>query len=174
MSLIHRIANLFRRNQVDREIEAELASHVALRIEDNRAAGMSESRARRQALLSFGNRRVVRERTAEADTALYLASIGADLRYACRQLRKNPGFAITAILVLALGVGASVAIFAFVDAALLKPLPYSDPSRLVVLFESNPLGPRFHLSYLDYLDWKRLNAVFQSVNAFDDTRRRVP
>lgn len=170
MSLVHRIINLFRRNQVDREIEAELASHVALRIEDNRAAGMSESLARREAMLSFGNRSIVRERTAETNAALYLASVGADLRYACRQLRKNPGFAITAMLVLALGVAASVAIFAFVDAALLKPLPYSDPSRLVVLFESNPLGPRFHLSYLDYLDWKRLNRVFQSVNAFDDTR----
>jgi hypothetical protein len=68
-----------------------------------------------------------------------------DFRFAIRQLRKNPGFAATAILVLALGIGASVAIFVFVDAALLKPLPYQDPSRLVGLFESISLGPRFHL-----------------------------
>lgn len=169
MSLSHRIANLFRRNKVDREIEAELAAHLEMRIEDNLDAGLSPKQARRAARLSFGNAALARERTTEADTALYLAGIGADLRYAWRQLRKNPGFAATAILVLALGIAAGVAIFAFVDAALLKPLPYRDPSRLVVLYESVSLGPRYHLSYLDYLDWKKLNTVFSSVDAFDNT-----
>ena len=72
-----------------------------------------------------------------------------------RDLRLQP------ILVLALGICASVAIFAFVDAALIKPLPYQNPSRLVVLFETISVGPRFHLSYLDYLDWKKLNTLFQ-------------
>jgi predicted permease len=167
MSLIHRIANLFRRNQVDREIEAELAAHLRLRIEDNINAGMDAKQARRSALLSFGNPTIARERTSEADTALYIAGIGADLRYAFRQLRKNPGFAFTAILVLALGVASGTAIFAFVDAALLKPLPYRDPTRLVVLYESVSLGPRYHLSYLDYLDWKKRNTVFSSTDAFD-------
>lgn len=169
MSLANRITNLFRRNKIDREIEAELASHLAMRIEDNLSAGMDPKQARRSAQLSFGNRRVAREQTTEADAALYFASIGADLRYAFRQLRKNSGFAFTAILVLAMGVASGVAIFAFVDAALLKPLPYRDPTRLVVLYESVSLGPRFHLSYLDYLDWKRLNSVFSSTNAYDDT-----
>ena len=169
MSMFRRLANLFRSRDVNREIEAELASHLEMRIEENIATGMNPKQARRNALLSFGNRNVAREKTAEADTSFYLAGIVADLRYAFRQLRKNPGFAFTAVVVLALGIAASVAIFAFVDAALLKPLPYRDPQRLVVLFESNPLGPRFHLSYLDYLDWKRLNTVFSSVNAFDDT-----
>ena len=168
MSLVHRIANLFRRSRVEREIDAELRSHIEMRIEDNLAAGMSQKQARHDALLRFGNRSTTREHTTEADTALYLASIGADLRYACRQLRKNPGFAATAVVVLALGIAASVAIFAFVDAALIKPLPYRDPSRLVALFESNSLGPRFHLSYLDYLDWKKLNSVFSSMDAYDN------
>ena len=89
-----------------------------------------------------------------------------DLRFTLRQLRKNPGFAATAILIIALGIASSVAIFAFVDAALIKPLPYKDPARLVQLFESIPLGPRFHLSYPDYLDWKRDNKVFDSLNVF--------
>ena len=169
MSMFRRLANLFRSKNVNREIEAELASHLEMRIQDNLAAGMDAKQARRNALLSFGNRNATREKTAEADTSFYLAGIAADLRYAGRQLRKNPGFAFTAVVVLALGIAASVAIFAFVDAALLKPLPYRDPQRLVVLFESNPLGPRFHLSYLDYLDWKRLNTVFSSIDAFDDT-----
>src|SRR6202789_3918145 len=89
-----------------------------------------------------------------------------DLRYAFRQLRKSPGFASTAVLVLSLGIGASVAIFGFVDAALIKPLPYAEPSRLAMLFESNSLGPRFHLSFLDYLDWKKQNRSFQSLDVF--------
>ncbi len=75
---------------------------------------------------------------------------------------------MTAILILALGIAASVAIFAFVDAALLRPLPYREPGRLVNLFERNTLGPRFHLSYLDYLDWKRLNRVFTSMDVYED------
>jgi predicted permease len=90
-----------------------------------------------------------------------------DVRFAFRQLRKNPGFAATAIVILALGIASSVAIFAFVDAALIKPLPYEDPGRLVQLFESIPLGPRFHLSYPDYLDWKRDNQTFSALNVFE-------
>jgi macrolide transport system ATP-binding/permease protein len=91
-----------------------------------------------------------------------------DFRFAIRQLRNNPGFAATAILILALGIGASVAIFGFVDAALIKPLPYQNPSRLVGLFESIPLGPRFHLSCPDYLDWKRFNTVFDSLEVYEN------
>ena len=168
MAMIRRIANLFSRSKVEREIQKELASHIAMRMEDNLAAGMSPQEARRDALVRFGNPGVTKEKTTEADAALYLESIWTDLRYALRKLWKNPGFASTAIVVLALGISASVSIFAFVDAALIKPLPYRDPSRLVALYESNPLGPRFHLSYLDYLDWKRLNKVFSFLEAFDD------
>jgi macrolide transport system ATP-binding/permease protein len=168
MSVFRRITNLFSRDKLQREIDTELRSHIEMRIEDNLATGMSATEARREALLRFGSRGSMQERTAEADASLYLASIGADIRYAIRQLRRSPGFACTAIIVLALGIAASVAIFAFVDAALIKPLPYRDPSRLVALFESNQLGPRFHLSYLDYLDWKKLNSVFSSMDAYDN------
>ena len=101
------------------------------------------------------------------DVALMLSTIWSDLRYAFRQLLKNPLFAGTAILVLGLGIGASVTLFAFVDAALIRPLPYSRPSRLAAVFESNPMGPRFHLSYLDYLDYKKLNTVFSSLDAYE-------
>src|ERR1700677_270640 len=167
MSLIRRISNLFFRSKVDFEIEAELKSHIGMRIEDNIAAGMSAEDARRDALLRFGNPTTTKEHVAGADAVLTLDSIWSDSRYACRQLLKNPGFASTAILVLALGISANVAIFAFVDAALIKPLPYAAPSRLVNLFESNQTGPRFHLSYLDYLDWKKLNHVFSSMAEYE-------
>jgi predicted permease len=167
MSLLRRISNLFSRSKVDREIDAELTSHIAMRIEDNIAAGMSRDDARRDALLRFGNLTSTKEHVTGADAALSLDSIWSDIRYAFRQLRKNPGFSLTAILVLAMGICASVAIFAFVDAVLIKPLPYQNPLRLVALFESTPLGSRYHLSYLDYLDWKRQNKVFSSLEAYD-------
>ena len=92
-----------------------------------------------------------------------------DLRYALRQLRKSPGFAVTAVLILALGMSASIAIFGFVDAALIKPLPYADPTRLVYVTESTDMFPRANLSYPDYLDWKKQNQVFSSMDAFNDT-----
>jgi macrolide transport system ATP-binding/permease protein len=91
-----------------------------------------------------------------------------DLRYALRQLRKSPGFACTAILILTLGMCASVAIFGFVDAALIKPLPYANPTRLVEVTESVAIIPRANLSYLDYLDWKKLNQVFTSMDVHDE------
>ena len=90
-----------------------------------------------------------------------------DVRYALRQLRKSPGFAVTAILILTLGIGASTAIFGFVDAALIRPLPYADPARLVDVTESAAMFPRANLSYPDYLDWKRLNQVFTSLAAYN-------
>src|SRR3984957_7029966 len=92
-----------------------------------------------------------------------------DFRYALRQLRKSPGFAFTAILVLSLGICASVSIFAFVDAALIKPLPYANPNRLVDVTERATMFPRANLSYPDYLDWKRLNTVFSSMDVYNGT-----
>jgi predicted permease len=92
-----------------------------------------------------------------------------DIRYALRQLRQSPGFAGTAILVLSLGICASVAIFAFVDAALLKPLPYPESSRLVDVTETAAMFPRSNLSYLDYVDWKKLNHSFNSLDVYNQS-----
>lgn len=97
-----------------------------------------------------------------------METLVSDIRYALRQLRKSPAFAATAILVLSLGICASVAIFAFVDAALLKPLPYSDSSRLVEVTESVAMIPQANLSYLDYVDWKKLNHTLSSLEIFNN------
>ena len=141
----------------------EIKAHLELEADELRREGLSDDEARRKARVEFGNVPAAQERFYLKSRIVWLDNLGRDLKYAIRQLMKNPGFAATAILVLALGIGASVAIFAFVDAALIKPLPYESPSRLVNMFESNQTGPRFHLSYLDYLDWKRLNHVFSSM-----------
>ena len=90
-----------------------------------------------------------------------------DIRHSLRQLVQNPGFACVAIVVLALGMGASIAIFAFVQATLIKPLPYLNPDRLVSATESVAMIPRADLSYPDYLDWKNKNDVFQSLDVWD-------
>src|SRR5438874_11496999 len=111
--------------------------------------------ARRQ----FGNDLRLRERSRDV-VAFRLESVLQDLRFAVRQLRKNPGFAGTAILVLALGMAASVAMFAFLDAALLRPLPYQNPSRLVAAYETTNSCLECNLSSPDYLDWKKANTAF--------------
>jgi len=92
-----------------------------------------------------------------------------DLGYAMRQLRKNPGFTFTAVFVLALGTCASLAIFAFVDAVLIRPLPYRGPARLVAVYETNAMFPRSNLSYADYQDWKQRNRVFRSLDVYQQS-----
>ena len=173
MGLLGRFTNLFRRNRINSDIAAELQAHIDLRVESNVASGMSAEEARRDAHVRFGNPTSTRERVIAADAPLTLASVLADLRFASRQLLRNLSFASTATLVLALGLGSFTAIFAFVDAALIKPLPYRDPSRLVALFESISLGPQYHISYQDYFDWKRMNRVFSGVDVYDGTNLTV-
>jgi predicted permease len=95
-----------------------------------------------------------------------LDNLQRDFRFAFRQLRQAPGFTTTAIAALALGMCASVTIFTFVDAALIKPLPYREPNRLVGVFETNALAAQSNLSYPDYLDWKRMNTVFTSLDIY--------
>ncbi len=163
MSLLRRISNLFSRSTVDHDIDAELRSHIEMRMDDNLASGMSPEEARRDALVRFGNPTATKERVTGADAALMLDSIWSDIRYACRQLIKNPGFTVTAVLVLALGIGASVAIFAFVDAALIKPLPYKDPTRLVSVFETAKTCPQCNVSYQNFRDWKKSDLPFSAL-----------
>jgi macrolide transport system ATP-binding/permease protein len=98
-----------------------------------------------------------------------MSGVFQDIRYAVRQVRQAPGFAATSVLTLALGMCASLAIFGFVDAAFIKPLPYPNPDQLVVATESVPMIPRANLSYPDYLDWKQLNHVFSSMDVYHQT-----
>jgi predicted permease len=92
--------------------------------------------------------------------------LGQDLRYAVRQLRKNPGFTAVAALTLALGIGANTAIFSVVNAVLLNPLPFPNASRIVSLFEATPNFPRGSISYPNFLDWQRDNQAFEAIAAF--------
>ena len=144
----------------------EIESHLQLHIDDNMRLGMTPARARREAILKLGNVESTKQSYRERTTLPLIDDLLQDLRFALRQLRRSPGFALTAVLMLALGIGASVAIFAFVDAALLKPLSYRDPNHLVEVTESVKLFPRANLSYPDYLDWKKMNKSFTSFDVF--------
>jgi putative ABC transport system permease protein len=167
MSLLSRLANLFRRASVDREIDAELKAHIEMRTEDNLAAGMSPDEARRDAVLRFGNATMMQERVMAADAALTIDSIGRDIRYALRQLRKTPGFTFVALVTLALGIGATTAIFSVVDAVMLKPLPFPTADRLVqVISVIAATGHGSVASYLDFADMRARNHVFEEMAAF--------
>ncbi len=161
-----RFVNLFPREQPERDLAAEIDSHLQLHIDDNLRSGMTPEQARRNAILKLGGVEPTKEAYRERRTVPFLEHFLQDLRFAIRQLGKNPGFTSVAILMLAVGMCASVTIFAFVDAALIQPLPYRNPNRLVEVTESVALFPRANLSYPDYLDWKKLNHVFSSLDVY--------
>ena len=168
LRVFRKLQQLIGRDRFDRELSEEMAYHREQMEEELRGRGMSVEQAHRAARRQFGNDLQLREQSQDV-TAFRLESTLQDLRFAARQLRKNPGFAGTAVLVLALGLAASITIFAFVDAALLQPLPYQNPSRLVVAYETTSSCRECKLSYPDYLDWKKTNTVFSSLEAWEAT-----
>src|ERR1700729_4616459 len=119
---------MFKRKRSANDFAAEIRSHLELESDELQQEGLGEEEARRRARVEFGNVRAAQERFYLKDRVEWFDNLIRDLRFAVRQMVKDPGFAATAIFVLALGIGASVAIFAFVDAALLQPLPYANPS----------------------------------------------
>jgi len=153
---------MFGRKRSRDDFAEEITAHLELEADELKREGLTDEDARRQSRIEFGNVRVAQERFYLKDRVEWLDHWLRDVSFAIRQLVKNPGFGATAILVLALGIGASVAIFAFVDAALIKPLPYADPQRLVRVTESERVASLVNISYLDYEDWKRQNTVFSS------------
>jgi macrolide transport system ATP-binding/permease protein len=165
-SILKKLLILLRRKQFHDELEEEMAFHREAAAQELQEEGLSPATARRAALVRFGNTTRHLEDSHQV-VGFSVETVLQDLRFAIRQLRRNPGFAATAVFTLALGVAAAITIFGFVDAALIKPLPYQQPSRLVHLFESNLTGPHFNLSYYDYLDWKKSNKVFTDFDVYD-------
>jgi putative ABC transport system permease protein len=131
MAWYNRLLNVARPARLARDIEREMAFHVAERADELRAQGMSEAEALREAKRRFGHRTSLRERTHGQDVVVWLESVLADVRYALRTLRWSPGFAAVAILSLGLGIGATTAMFTLIDAVILRSLPVSHPQELV-------------------------------------------
>jgi len=163
--IIQKLSLLFGRARFHSELDEEMAFHRAQVEKELVADGMEASQARMAAARRFGNATLMREQS-HGVVAFSAESVLQDLHYAFRQLRQNPGFALTAILILALGMGVSVAIFGFVDAALLQPLPFEAPNRLMSVDERSAVHPRSNLSREDYEDWKELTKSFSSIEVY--------
>ena len=167
MAIFRRIGNLMHRARVDREIDAELETHIELRIEENVARGMSRDEARRDALLKFGNPAATRERVVAADAALGIESFWADVRYAWRQIIKSPGFSITVVITLALGIGVNTAGFSSMDAVVLHPLAVPQMDRVVTIAELPARGGYANVTLANYEDWQRQSrSVRRDVGAY--------
>lgn len=141
-----RFRGFFTRDCAQTRLTEEIESHLRMHIEDNLRSGMTHERARREAVWKLGSVEAAVQAYRERSTLPFFEDMTRDFYFALRQLHKNKGFTVTAILLLTLGLGASIAIFAFVDAALIKPLPFQNPHRLVGVFEQTALCPRCNVS----------------------------
>ena len=151
------LKRFFNRRKRDEETAREIEAHIELEVELNEARGLAPEEARRRAYVKFGSARRVRERQWESNTMMLVEGVWRDVKYAIRTLVRTPGFAIAAVLVMALGIGANAALFTVVRSVLLKPLPFRDPGRLIQLYEVSPNGKR-QFSYVAggmYAAWKQ-------------------
>ncbi len=151
---------LFHRRRAARRLEDELSFHLEHQIAENIAAGMSAEEARFAALRSFGNPALLREEARATWTWTGIETSLREVRYGLRTLRRTPGFTAIAILVMALGIGANVALFTVVRSVLLKPLPYPQSDRLVAIFEHNPdkpgqINPYLPVATGSFWEWQR-------------------
>ncbi|HEV2708113.1 MAG TPA: ABC transporter permease [Pyrinomonadaceae bacterium] len=163
-NLFRRVRALWRAEAIEREIDEEMQFHVEMRAEENMRRGMSPAEARLDAERRFGHRLLMRERGYDVRGGRWLESFWQDLRFGTRVLVRKPGFAATAVLTLALGIGANTAIFSVVNAVMLKPLPYEDADRLVMLTERHEKIPTRAVSYANFLDWRDRNQAFEAMS----------
>jgi predicted permease len=163
-----RLFNSAARREQDDRLREEIAEHIALQTAENVRGGMSPVEARRQAMLKFGGVEVVREDYAEERRLLFLETLLQDVRYGLRTLRKSPGFSVVAILTLALGIGATTAIFSVLDGVVLEPLPYPHPKQLVGV-ELSPLAVDPSLRGMapeDYFIFREQGRTFQDLGVY--------
>src|SRR6202165_5521655 len=148
--------------------EGELHAHLEALTDENIRRGMNLEDAQHAARREFGGVEQTKEIYRERSGLPFLETLLQDIRFGTRMLAKNPGFAIVAVLTLALGIGANTAIFSVVKAVLLRGLPFKDPAHLVRVNESVAKGGRSPVAYPNYLDWRAQNSVFEDMAAYGD------
>jgi hypothetical protein len=154
---------MFTTRKLVEDFDAELRSHLDRDIEDGVRSGLSEKEARRQAMLRVGGVEQVRQAYRDRATLPLLESLMRDVRYALRGFRRNPVFAITAILTLALGIGATTAVFSVVDRILFRPLPYAHDDRLVSVGLTAPIIPQEFVLGGWYYEWRDHQTPFTAL-----------
>lgn len=166
-----RLRSLFRRELVDADLEEELRNHVEWQTEENIARGMSKDAAHRAALIAIGGVEQQKQQCREARGFSWVDDLIRDLVYGWRSLRRSPGFAITALLILALGIGANTAILSADHALLFRKLPYTNSGRLVDVFQAEISDPaaRMTVAPANYLDWQAEKRLFESFAAWQTT-----
>jgi len=154
--LKRRVRFLARKRATESELDEELRHHIELEAEELVRGGMDPERARREARLRFGGLERTKERVRDERGGRLLEDLVQDVRYALRTLGRSPGFTVSALLILALGIGASTALFGVVRGVVLRPLPYPEPERLVRIWPSAPSRgvERGAFSYPDFRDWR--------------------
>jgi len=163
MSWLRRFRSTLFRSNLDEDFAEETRFHLDQRIEEYVKSGMTNEQARREAHRRLGNLALARDQARDVDTFSWLGDLGRDVRYAVRQLRRSPGFALAAILTLALGIGATTAVFSVVDAVVLRPLSYADSSRLVVIDEWTPTVGALPVNGLHFQEWRRTATSFDRI-----------
>jgi macrolide transport system ATP-binding/permease protein len=160
--------NFFHRQQIETELDEELRSHLELLTEHKVKEGMDSQEARRAAHIELGGVEQVKEEVRAVRAGVWLDTLLQDIHFAFRMLRKKPGFTVVAVITLALGIASTVAIFGFVDSALIRPLPYHNSSHLVAVGETDlrSSGKLVGYSYLNYLDVARANLSFAASAAY--------
>lgn len=167
-SLLARLQTLVHRRRAYSQLDAELQFHLDQQISENISRGMKPEEARRAALVAFGNPDVLREEASSTWSWNGVELLFRDLRIALRTLARQPGFSLVAMLVIAVGIGATVALFTVVWSVLLKPLPFDRPEQLVRLYESSDMFPANVVTPGIYDEWKRQSRSFSSLALFHD------
>lgn len=168
--LFERGAALLRRRKLEQELNDEILAHLELAERDARASGMSAEEARRHARRSFGSIEPMKETHRDQRGVRWLENLWKDVRYGLSALGREPGFAAVTIGVLAIGIGGNTAMFSVVDAALLKPLPFPQPERIVRVWEAPTTTTRNPVNTMDFLDWKRLSTSFAALSVERNVR----
>ena len=166
MPWLRRLWNTFRPDHAQRDIDREIAFHLAERADELQSTGLTADEAARRARAQFGNTTVQAERTRDMDIVLAMEALVRNVRYAFRTLSRTPGFTLTVVMTLALGIGANSAVFTAINAVLVRPLGFPDGDRLMRVSQIQERTAESNIAPIRLEDWNRLNSTFEAITGY--------